>query len=443
MNRGQFKPRTIVGTPSQISVVNGDGISGDPTISIPVAAAIGAPSLVASYNTAEYGPELAPAIATWTGSGGAAWSSPSWSIPTGGSISTNIDVVSGAMYQIEISRTFLTLGNVYVSLGDATLVEYGGNDFNPKITLTATITGTVALTIGDSDGAWSATIENVSVKRVLTFPSPAYRICNAGNWYVRSNGTGSLASGNGHGKRTSGDHNLAVGYEAQLNLTTGNGNHAFGRRSQYSVTSGMYNNAYGYFTQRCLTTGVYNNAFGYSAQESITIGSWNEAMGNEAQRDITSGNDNVAIGRRAQNSITTGNGNVGIGSQVQYCVGVSTANRLITASHQVCIGYQSGQSSPTQADYLTTIGALSKGTINATAIGAKASAGGVGSIAIGCDSAGTGASTTAQDEIALGTALHTTKIAGKLNMVGIATTDPQVAGQVWSNNGVLTVSAGV
>ena len=44
--------------------------------------------------------------------------------------------------------------------------------------------------------------------------------------------------------------------------------------------------------------------------------------------------------------------------------------------------------------------------------------------------------------IQIGNAKFTVNAAGKLVVTGLQTTDPHTAGQLWSNNGVLTLSAG-
>lgn len=44
--------------------------------------------------------------------------------------------------------------------------------------------------------------------------------------------------------------------------------------------------------------------------------------------------------------------------------------------------------------------------------------------------------------IKIGNAVFSVNAAGKLLVTGLPTADPLVAGQLWSNGGVLTVSAG-
>ena len=443
----RFNPgrRPIAGTTGQITVSNGDGVSGNPTISIPV----GATGLMRpTIATVSYDTELAPAISTWTGSGGSTWDGTAWTIPALGTLQTNVTVELGAEYQINITWTNtnaydeVTTPMLKASLGTAVSDPQftGYSDALYKLTLTANETGSVVLKLGDGIEPWSATITNISVKKVLSKVSSAGKI-GVGSFDIYTGGT-NFAIGGGHINRTSGDGNSAFGIYAQQNLTAGNYNSAFGVYAQQSITTGLNNVGLGYQAQRYLKTGYYNIGIGYYAQGNLTYGSWNIGIGNESQRDLTTGHRNTAVGSRAMNSLQTGNNNVAIGRQAGFAPLGNVSFATISGSNQVVIGMQSGQSSSVQADNLTAIGFQARGTTNATALGAKTTASGIGAVAIGVDSAGNGASASAQDNFVLGTALHKVKIPGVLNMAGIATANPLVAGQIWSNNGVLTVSAG-
>jgi hypothetical protein len=405
-----------------------------------------APSLTGATLASEVaitglGSEISPGIATWSGADGATWDGAEWDIPSGGSISANVNVTADKTYLITITITPINnVGRMKVSLGTNSLLLFSGTDGNYSLTLVANETGSVALTLGESGGAWEASVQNVSVKEVTSLPTTTATIGT--DMTVRSY-VNNIAVGGGHSKRTGSlSYNSAIGYLAQNDISTGKYNNAFGARAQKNLIVGGNNNAFGYQSQYNLTTGFYNNAFGYAAQMNLITGSWNNAFGNEAQIGLTTGDNNVGMGRLAQFALTTGSGNVGIGARVQYIRNNSITARTITASNQTCIGFESGQSSATQADNLTAIGYRANGATNATAIGANASAGGVGSVAIGTDSAGNGATSVTQDEISLGTIMHMVRILGNLKMPNIPTADPGVAGQLWSNSGVLTVSAG-
>ena len=336
---GTAAARTITGTASKVTVTNGDGVAGNPTITIPDSPTLVVPTLTAVTPAPTYGPELAPTIDTWTGAAGATYTAPSWAIPSGGTISTTISVVSGVMYQIEMTRTGSSGGLMTVALGTATTDIPA--DGNSKLTLTAAETGAVTLAIGG--GTWAcATISAVTVKAVTALAS------------ARTAGivTRALSANN------------AVGHDAQRALTTAGSNNAVGFSAQYALTTGGYNNAVGTNAQRALTTGSYNNAVGYVAQYAITTGSFNNAVGQSAQ-----------YGPR----------------------GV-TAWGTTTASRQTSVGHESGQGSATPSDEIVTIGyrAIADGA-KAMALGSMADARHAGSVALGADTI-----TTALGQVAVG-----------------------------------------
>ena len=85
----------------------------------------------------------------------------------------------------------------------------------------------------------------------------------------------------------------------------------------------------------------------------------------------------------------------------------NAAYATTTANGQTLIGYQSGQGTPTQANYISTLGY-------------QTLADAAGGVAIGTDHTGAGAHATAQDAIALGTALHQVKISNNATGAGSA-----------------------
>ena len=241
---------------------------------IPDSPVLVAPTLVAATPAPTYGPELAPPIATWTGAAGATWTAPSWNIPSGGTISAPIAVVSGTMYQIEMTRTGSSGGLMTAALGTATTDI--PSDGNSKLTLTAAETGTVTLTIGG--GTWAcASISNVTVKAVTALAS-----ARTTGVTMRALSSNSAVGGYSQYSLTTGDFNSAVGGNAQRVLTTGSYNSAVGGYSQYSLTTGSYNIAVGGTAQYILTTGSYNSAVGRNAQRALTTGSYNSALGGNA-----------------------------------------------------------------------------------------------------------------------------------------------------------------
>ena len=188
---------------------------------------------------------------------------------------------------------------------------------------------------------------------------------------------GSLAIGQGHKNKTSGDHNgMDTMQEA---LTTGYGNNAIGSKSQEKLTQGGI--ILGYMAQYKLETGYYNIGIGYAAQHNLEDGSWNIAIGNESQLETTSGNRNTSVGSRAHNNLTTGSFNVAMGREAGFYPPGGTTNSTTTGSYQTAIGSQSGQSNSTECNQLTALGFQAVAGENGTAIGARTKADGKGSVA--------------------------------------------------------------
>ena len=291
--------------------------------------AIGAAGAVGQSFTAEapaptFGADLAPSIGSWTGAGGATYGGSSWNIPSGGTISTSIPVTSGTMYQIDLTRTGSSGGDMMVTLGTATIeIPSGGNN---QLALTATTTGNVALTIGG--GSWAcATLSGVTVRPVTASPSP-------------------VASFAGQTLRAS-TYNIGLGSDSQRSLTTGSSNVAVGYTSQYSLTTGSFNVGMGFYTQYSLTAGSHNNAIGSYAQRSprgvaswaTTTASRQTSVGNESgQGSSTPSDDIVTVGYRA---VADGNKAMALGSMASAAHAGSVAlgaDVTTTATGQVAIG---------------------------------------------------------------------------------------------------------
>jgi hypothetical protein len=132
------------------------------------------------------------------------------------------------------------------------------------------------------------------------------------------------------------------------------------------------------------------------ASRSIAIGTGalgkaaangNVAVGHNAGANSTNG-DNVFVGYLAGQTMTTGNLNVVIGSSAALsAVGVGGA---------------------------TAIGGQAVSGQNGVAVGSQTSATASGAVANGCDSSGTGATTSTANDFMLGTANHNVKILGTL-----------------------------
>lgn len=126
-----------------------------------------------------------------------------------------------------------------------------------------------------------------------------------------------------------------------------------------------------------------NTGVGQGSQAGLDFGSYNVAVGAYSQEALSSGAKDVAIGAFAHEGLTTGASNVAVGFKAASSPANSWANRSTTASRQTVIGTESGQSSPTQADDLTTLGYRAIGTTGSVAVGSEASAEGISAVSIG------------------------------------------------------------
>jgi hypothetical protein len=139
-------------------------------------------------------------------------------------------------------------------------------------------------------------------------------------------------------------------------------------------------------------------AFGPNTQNSLTTGGADTAIGGGAQYSLTTGSNDTAVGQGAQQYLTTGGSDTAIGESAQFePLGVG-ANATTTASNQTSVGTETGQSSATQVDGITTIGYRAvAGAANASSLGARARADHSGSVALGSDTL-----TTATGQVMVG-----------------------------------------
>jgi len=282
-----------------------------------------------------------PALSGWTLTGSATYSAGSITVgPASGSLSTDIPVTNDTVYQIDLTTSASTGGDVTVTLGAAS-ATYPAAGIT-SVTIVATETGTRTLTI--SGTTWSATVTGVTVKE-LTRLSPAATIGAA------------------------------------------------------EARAWSSNTAVGLYAQRSLTTGSSNTAVGLSAQYSLTTGSNNTAVGLYAQYSLTTGSNNTAVGLYAQYSLTTGSSNTAVGLYAQYFPAGNASNATTTGARQTSVGTETGQSVTTQLNDITTLGyrALA-GADFGTAVGSGAHAAHLRSVALGSTT-----TTTADDQVMVGT----------------------------------------
>jgi hypothetical protein len=154
----------------------------------------------------------------------------------------------------------------------------------------------------------------------------------AGN-NISSGGTNTAIGTEALYSATSAEANVAVGRQALFNLTDGLNNTAIGRNSLDSTTTGDYNVAVGYQALDANITGGAKTAVGYQALQNDTGASISTAVGYQALLNQSTGLYNVAIGHSAGLSVTTNNDNVFIGTTT----GLST-----TGANNTMVGFQAG-----------------------------------------------------------------------------------------------------
>ena len=220
---------------------------------------------------------------------------------------------------------------------------------------------------------------------------------NASNASFRNVSIEKLISGTFNGTKIILDNNnIGVGTNI-LEITTGNFNTAFGRSSQQNNTTGQYNSAFGHNSLRNNTIGNSNVAIGRNTLLQNTIGSSNVAIGGSALHANMSGRFNVAIGLLSLTNNASSNSNTAIGSYADQFTNSADSN------NNTAIGFQA---------YTASENTSSNIVLNSTAIGSYSSTNGFSnSTAIGSN-----ASSTAANQIILGTSEETVFIPGILNI---------------------------
>ena len=128
--------QSLTGTTRQITVA---GTPAAPVLSIPASPLLTAPEMVAAQPGPVFGPELAPPLASWTGSNGATWNGTAWTLPAGATISTTLAVTSGAMYQVGLTHPSIGQRPDAVQLGSA--VQGTSEGANRSVAVTASEIG--------------------------------------------------------------------------------------------------------------------------------------------------------------------------------------------------------------------------------------------------------------------------------------------------------------
>ena len=129
---------------------------------------------------------------------------------------------------------------------------------------------------------------------------------------------------------TTGEQNVAYGWEALHRVTTAKNNVAVGVKALNALQTAVNNVAVGLSALELTTTGAKNVAIGTAALAQNTIGASNTALGNGAMEKNTEGERNTAVGVQAMEFNTTGINNVAVGG--------SALEENTTGSKNVAIG---------------------------------------------------------------------------------------------------------
>lgn len=377
------------------------------------------------------------------------------------------DVEPGALYAVAFTvDSEVTTDNLKVRLGGSELFELYGQAGGGNQTV-------VGLKAVDDRGlefipstTFVGSISEISVRRIEAAAEPMQMVLNAdGTTIEETRRIGdSLYMGLNSGRYTLQD-------KRGLNGATGSGNLALGRGALANVTSGFWNTAIGKDALGENDVGSRNIAIGRNALMGNKTGHRNIAIGTYALVHNSSGHHNIAIGADAMDGNTSGYGNVGIGFGTLYtnesgygntAIGASALNRSTSGYRNVAIGENALYSNTEQYNnvavgFQAMSNLANKYSCNNVAIGNNAGMylkTGGRNILIGADADIQDRTTGAGEwELNIGnlirgkmsgrTAAPSTRYAiidGGLQINDLPTSDPGIAGRLWSDNGLIKVS---
>ena len=204
-----------------------------------------------------------------------------------------------------------------------------------------------------------------------------------------------VAIGREASQNASGNRNVAIGFHAIRGASgsTGAFNVGVGAQTMISLTDGQYNTAVGQSAASSLTSGEWNVSLGAFAGHHSTTTSRSTYVGSQSGYQTSGGNNvavgynalfgtlnqstfenTVAVGYEALTALTTGGGNTAIGYEALH--------DLTTGNQNTVLGYQAGDNLTTQSAS-TLIGTATAGAVGSTAVGNAASATGIVSVALG------------------------------------------------------------
>tara|TARA_E500000318_G_scaffold98948_1_gene100644 strand:+ start:1 stop:1119 length:1119 start_codon:yes stop_codon:yes gene_type:complete len=200
------------------------------------------------------------------------------------------------------------------------------------------------------DGGTIST-ETAGTNNLILGSTAGDSIASGGNYNVCIGDTAGTAL-------TTGDNNVAIGFEALATEDAHGNNTAVGYRALKTLNAGAegYNVAVGQDAGTSMTTGTTNTLIGVRAGDALTVGSDNVAIGYNALGSDLNGSRSVAIGRNAlgtqEADATTVNNyynvsvgdDAGAGTTTGYYntfIGAQAGDGLQTGVNNVCVGFQS------------------------------------------------------------------------------------------------------
>ena len=294
-----------------------------------------------------------------------------------GSGGTTASAITAIGYNAGNSHTSGT-GSTYLGsyCGDANTTG-GTNTFIGDASGTANITGSGNTFVGQAAGAGCTTGgDNVAIGAnaldALTTVGQLVAIGKHALGSLTTSGSGNNAVGYNAGGKTTGTDNTYLGHNSGSAITggannvsigsgsmsqtsatanTGNHNVAVGYQALKATTTAQFNIGIGKDAGLAVTTGSGNTLIGYHAADVLTTGGANTALGRNALGALETSSDNTALGAHAGASITTGGGNTFVGQAAgDVCItgatnaalGQGAAGALTTASSCVFVGLNAG-----------------------------------------------------------------------------------------------------
>ena len=231
----------------------------------------------------------------------------------------------------------------YTSTTKTSVVLTQAASLNDTLEVLAYDIATIADTVSKADGGtFEANVTFAAAADIIT------ETLGTDNVRLGENAGDSIASG--------GNQNVVIGKDAGTAITTGDANVAVGFQALKTEDANSGNTAIGYQSLEDLNAGAdsYNTAVGYISGTDITTGIRNTIIGAFSGDDLTDADFNVTLGFGALGSDTKGNKSIAIGADALTAQNFTSS----TDSFNVAVGHNAGAAVTTGTNN-TTIGSLS------------------------------------------------------------------------------------